>query len=310
MIKIMLDPGHYGSYNRGIAEGYYESRQMLVLGNLLKTELTKKGFTPLLTRSGEEDIALAMRGKMAGAAEAEIFLSLHSNAPGKDEEGQYDPKVRGLYIYYSVRQPQNKALAEKLGQAAAMAMGTPFRGARVWESPKYPGQDYMTVLQSAVAAGVPVALLIEHGFHTNMEDCAALLQADILARIAAAEADVFSDTYLPAETSAPFRKGKINTPSGVAVRTLPDEDSPRSDGGAGMGIPNGTEIAVYQLIMGTDGTEWAKVFWHSAWGYCKAQYIEFAQTAVKVQATLSDQEKAEALVTRLKAEGIQAEIVS
>lgn len=68
----------------------------------------------------------------------------------------------------------------------------------VWTR-KYPGYstlDYYGVIRAAVASGnVQDAFLIEHGFHTNPNDCAFLDSSARRAELAAAEAKVIAEHY-------------------------------------------------------------------------------------------------------------------
>jgi len=187
MATIVIDPGHYGGYNQGVCPGYYEGNTMLKLAKYLGTNLTAMGAQVIYTRTtNEENPSLAERGRMA--ANAGLFISLHSDAAD-------DPSVRGVTSFYSVRQPESEFFASDIGNAAADAMGNQFRGTIAMPYPTDPTLDYFGVLRSAVAAGADVALLIEHGFHTNMEDCLFLSNDENLKKIAAAEAAVIAQYF-------------------------------------------------------------------------------------------------------------------
>ena len=79
-IKICLDAGHYGKYNRSPAvPEYYESDMTWKLHLLLKTELQKYGFEVKTTRADKnKDLYVTDRGKASKGCD--LFLSLHSNA--------------------------------------------------------------------------------------------------------------------------------------------------------------------------------------------------------------------------------------
>ena len=75
-IKIMLDAGHYGKYNSGAIDGYYESEAMWTLHLLLKEELEKYGFIVDTTRGTQaKDLGVYARGQKAKGYD--LFLSLH-----------------------------------------------------------------------------------------------------------------------------------------------------------------------------------------------------------------------------------------
>ena len=187
-MKICLDPGHYGKYNAGIIKGYYESEMNLKLAYKLKEKLEKYGAEVFLTRTGTEDLSLYSRGQVAVKNDCDVFFSIHSNARSGDETH------RGVVVYYSIFQPEHKGLMEELGRAAAEAMGSIFQCA-VTRKGNNGNWDYNTVIKSAVDGGVPMAFLVEHGYHTNREDCAALMKDEVLEKIAEAEARILAEHF-------------------------------------------------------------------------------------------------------------------
>ena len=187
-MKICLDPGHYGKYNAGIIKGYYESEMNLKLAYKLKEKLEKYGAEVFLTRTGTEDLSLYSRGQVAVKNNCDVFFSIHSNARSGDETH------RGVVVYYSIFQPEHKGLMEELGRAVAEAMGSIFQGALTRKG-NNGNWDYNTVIKSAVDGGVSMAFLLEHGYHTNREDCAALMQDEVLEKIAEAEAGILAEHF-------------------------------------------------------------------------------------------------------------------
>lgn len=188
MVRIVLDPGHGQNYNKGAVAPYYEGNQMFKLAYYLKPELERYGIAVKVTRSKvTDDPALSTRGKMAKGYN--LFLSLHSNAPPADAKDY--SKIKGTSIYDSVTRP-NKALADALGQAIAKTMGHNFRGTNYRRGNN---GDYYGVLRNAVAVGVPSAILIEHGFHTNPDDCRWLLDDNNLKKLAKTEAEIIAAHY-------------------------------------------------------------------------------------------------------------------
>lgn len=182
MATVTIDPGHYEAYNPGVCPNYYEGNTMLQLAQYLGEALTSMGANVKYTRTtNAQNPSLAERGGMA--AGSDLFISLHSDASD-------NANARGVTSFYSVRRPETEPFAVDIGTAAANAMGNQFRGAVARPSTSVPSQDYLGVLRASVAAGVPNAFLIEHGFHTNMEDCMILSDPAALRRIANAEAEV------------------------------------------------------------------------------------------------------------------------
>ena len=187
MAVIVIDPGHYGAYNPGVCPGYFEGNTMLVLSKYLGAALTGMGADVKYTRTtNEQNPSLSERGGMA--AGADLFISLHSDASD-------NASARGVTSYISVRQPETEPFATAIGEATANAMGNQFRGVIARPSETTPGQDYYGVLRSAVAAGAKNALLLEQGFHTNMQDCAILSDNAALQRMAGAQAKVIAEQF-------------------------------------------------------------------------------------------------------------------
>lgn len=189
-VKIMLDAGHYGKYNSGAIDGYYESEAMWTLHLLLKEELEKYGFVVHTTRGTQaKDLGVYERGLKA--KEYDLFLSLHSNAIANES-------TKRVVIIPSLN-GKGDALAEKLGKAVVNTMD--LSAGKYWyyqvykrEYPEKPGVDYYGAVRGAVAAGA-VGIIIEHSFHTNKEACRWLMSESNLKKLAVAEAKTVAEHY-------------------------------------------------------------------------------------------------------------------
>lgn len=189
-VKIMLDAGHYGKYNSGAVDGYYESEAMWTLHLLLKEELEKYGFIVHTTRGTQsKDLGVYERGLKAKGYD--LFLSLHTNAIS-------DERTKRVVIIPSLN-GKGDAIAEKIGKAVVNAMN--LSADKYWyyqiykrEYPEKPGVDYYGVVRGAVNAGA-VGIIIEHSFHTNKEACAWLMKEDNLKKLAVAEAKTVAEHY-------------------------------------------------------------------------------------------------------------------
>lgn len=194
---IVLDPGHGEKGNpHTTREGFYEGTQNFVLAGHLRDELEKRGFEVRMTREKvTDDPSLEARGQLAGKNGAILFLSLHSNAPGKEAGDRYS-KIRGAETYYSITDPERNAdLASRLNEAVVKTMQTFDRGIKTRRYPDHEDWDYYGVIRASAQSGCRTALLIEHGFHTNPEDSAFLQSDECLARLAAAEAEVIDKFF-------------------------------------------------------------------------------------------------------------------
>jgi N-acetylmuramoyl-L-alanine amidase len=194
---IVIDPGHgqFGNAHTtapNFKDGYYEGTQNYILGCFLRQELEARGFSVYMTREKIEDNpGLEERGRAAGEKGAIMFLSLHSNAPGSATPPDRYYGVRGVNVYYSLTDEEGNApLATALCDCVARIMQTPNRGIKTRAYPDKPDTDYYGVIRNSAQSGCRRALLIEHGFHTNIEDSSFLRDDECLRRLAKGEADV------------------------------------------------------------------------------------------------------------------------
>ena len=187
-IKIMLDAGHHGNYNRSpVLESYYESHAMWKLHLFLKEELESYGFTVLTTRGEmEKDLPVLDRG--IAAKGCDVFLSLHSNACDTES-------VDRVEIYYpsvgKEKDDRGLLLGKALAMAAANCMGVTTHAAKTKESKVYPNTEYYGVMRGACKAGVPLYFILEHSFHTNLRAAKWLSEESNLRKLAKEEALVF-----------------------------------------------------------------------------------------------------------------------
>lgn len=170
---VVIDPGHYDKYNRGVITSYYEGTKMFILAQYLKESLEATGaFIVYLTKTKViDDPSLVARGQLAITKKADVFLSLHSDAFS-------NPDAYGAVMLYSIKRPNSKALGEKIGKnlAATMKVKTGISYLRRTEAKAQSnGSDWYGVLRAAVSNDkshvVPYVYIVEHGFHTNKKEC-------------------------------------------------------------------------------------------------------------------------------------------
>lgn len=186
-IKICLDAGHYGKYNRSPAvKSYYESDMTWKITQLQKKYLDQLGFEVILTRTNKDkDLALYNRGTASkGCA---LFISNHSNAVGSGVNESVDYPVAIVPL-----SGKGDAIGKKLVDCIAATMGT-----------KQPGKTYSRasgtkewygVLRGAAAVGT-VGLILEHSFHTNSRSTKWLLDDANLDKLARAEAQTIAEYF-------------------------------------------------------------------------------------------------------------------
>lgn len=191
MFKIFLDAGHGGSdrANKG-KNGYIEADGVLDISLKLRDELLSTGaFEVKLTRDKDMTLGVRERGNMAAKWGADMFISEHSNATGLPN----NTTRRGVDVYTSV-DLKDDVLAKKMADAIALVMGNKGKACKR-ESTNYPGEDYYGVIDAAQDGGVKHVLLIENGFHDNLQDEAILKDPNKRLAIAKAQAKVICEFY-------------------------------------------------------------------------------------------------------------------
>ena len=198
MSIILLDPGHGRYGNRSpVDHDFYEGSRMWRLSEMLKDKLTRKGFEVFTTRLHlDDDPSLYERGSMAGRVGADLFLSLHANAVSIAPDGSFDLTKRGVVGCVSQRDLlNNRRLCERFTQALSALMQNPDLGCFYKDYPDRPGVDYYGVLRYAAASGCSRAMILEHGYFTNPEDCAFLMRDENLELLAQSECAVICDHF-------------------------------------------------------------------------------------------------------------------
>lgn len=172
--KVVLDPGHgVETAGKRSPDGkYLEHEFALDMAKRLERQLIRHGVEVILTRSDEHDVSLADRVKIANSAKPDLFVSLHSNASG---EGWTDPDGFGIYTSSAgATASRNKAANAILSRAKAA-------GISLWGNGLFHDIS-LYVLKNTTAP----AVLIEHGFHTNLNEVELLktgVYRDLLARV-------------------------------------------------------------------------------------------------------------------------------
>lgn len=104
----------------------YEVNINMALALKLKEKLAGLGAEVKLTRSGEENVDLADRPKLAQALGGDLFISIHNNAIGDGEDPAAQP--RGFSVYHYQR--HSRALAAALHRSYLKNIDLPDEGLR------------------------------------------------------------------------------------------------------------------------------------------------------------------------------------
>lgn len=191
-IKVCLDAGHYGKYNRSnVLPSYWESEMTWKLTNFLVTALEKYGIEVIKTRSNQAvDLALESRGKKSSGCN--LFLSIHSNAC---DSATVDYPLACCMV--DDKQTKIDDISVELGLKLAQAVGKTMgckQSARILQRAGSGGSDYYGVIRGAKKVGTP-AILLEHGFHTNLANAKWLMIDDNLEKMAYEETKVIADYF-------------------------------------------------------------------------------------------------------------------
>ena len=208
--RIMLDAGHYGNYNPStVLEGYWESRRMWRLCELLAEELCSAGFEVGKTRADEErDLEVTERGRLAKGSD--LFISLHSNAC--DSPGVDYVCVFGAY--------DNRNDSWELGGRLAAAVSDCMECTGGYVKTRRGSRgEYYGVLRGAREVGCPLYYIIEHSFHTNLRASKWLMSDANLRSLARVEAAVIA-AHFGVIYAAGRVKGDVNGNGAIDARDV------------------------------------------------------------------------------------------
>lgn len=113
-IKILLDPGHGGDeWGAKGPNGYPEKSVNLIVSQLLKQELLKRGATVYMTREKDIDVSLQDRMKMIDRLKPAIAISIHYNALPDDGDAVNTAGI-GSFWYHPQAENLSKFLHDYL----------------------------------------------------------------------------------------------------------------------------------------------------------------------------------------------------
>ena len=169
-IIFFVDPGHGGEdrKNKGSKGLAIEADVNLRVGLALRSYIELTGAKVIMSREKDTTIALKDRSLLANKSGANIFLSLHSNAPG--QEGDNSTNFTSTYYHATESdyeyEPMERDLAKYIQRDLAYAMrnsGGPgsFDGTYS-DYHIYPKQGFSVLRLTTIPS-----VLIEAGFHTS-----------------------------------------------------------------------------------------------------------------------------------------------
>jgi N-acetylmuramoyl-L-alanine amidase len=152
-IKIVLDPGHGGKESGASGPtGYLEKDVNLIISQLLRDELVKRGAKVVMTRDDDRDVSLGERQVIINTEEPAIALSIHHNSLPDNGDAE-KTKGFGTFWYH----PQSHSLAIFLQNYVVKNLRKPAYGV-FWNN--------LALTRPHVAP----AVLLELGFMSNPDE--------------------------------------------------------------------------------------------------------------------------------------------
>ena len=270
LIPITLDPGHAKNYNKGVIDTYYESNRMYDLSLYLKNSLEKYGIFKVYTTKPQLDMCPTLydRATVAIKNGSRVILSLHSNACST-------PSVKGVEAMVSSFRNNddfNNAMIACVTETFRNNGSPDTKNRGQVKKLNSSGTDYYGLIRHSVSRkGIQFPILMEHGFHTNVDECTLLNDTDFLRILADNEAkclySLLNQYYVSDETPIYYFYAK----SSLNIRTYPSLD----DKSLVVGVYNGGEQVP---VISIDG-EWARVLFHECMYYVKANYLVEANSS-------------------------------
>lgn len=168
--KIFLDPGHGGEdrRNKSRSGDVVEADVNLSVALFLKDYLNSAGVQVFLSRDKDETVQLARRSELADSSGADLFISIHHNAPAKWE----DDWTNYTSTYYHAKEtdyeyePCERDLARYIQRDLSYVMRNPgglgsFDGTYS-DYLIYPGEGFSVLRRTKIPS-----VLVECAFHTN-----------------------------------------------------------------------------------------------------------------------------------------------
>lgn len=168
--KIFIDPGHGGEdrKNKNLNGDIIEADVNLRVSLFLKEYLIKAGAQVEMSREEDKTVPLALRSELANKSNADIFVSIHHNAPGKAE----DNSTNYTSVYYHAKEtdyeyePNERDLAKYIQRDLSYVMGNPgglgsFDGTYS-DYIIYPGEGFSVLRKTSIPS-----VLVECAFHTS-----------------------------------------------------------------------------------------------------------------------------------------------
>lgn len=171
--KIFIDPGHGGEdrSNRGPQKLTIEADANLNVALALRDFLQEAGVEVIMSRDKDMTVGLKERSYMADGSGAEIFISIHHNAPGKGgDEGinytsTYYHALETDFEYEPCERDMAKYVQRDLAYAMRNSGGLSSFDGTYSDYWIYPGAGFSVLRVTKIPS-----ILVECGFFTNIHE--------------------------------------------------------------------------------------------------------------------------------------------
>lgn len=169
-ITFFIDPGHGGEdrKNKGSKGLAIEADVNLRVGLALRSFIKSTGAKVIMSRDKDTTIALKDRSLLANNSGADIFISIHSNAPGLDGDNStnftstYYHATESDYEYEPMERDLAKYIQRDLAYAMRNSGGPGSFDGTYSDYHIYPRQGFSVLRLTTIPS-----ILIEAGFHTS-----------------------------------------------------------------------------------------------------------------------------------------------
>ena len=167
---VVLDAGHGGGDAGALYEGIREKDINLAVAKKVEAILLSYGYHVVMTRTEDTTVDLYTRADIANEVNADIFVSIHSNAAEKNTD------FTGIYTYYHPTSRRGARLAQAIQTPLCELTGGIDRGIE--------SADFVVLRETSMCAA-----LVEMGFMTNSGELQLLISPSYQDKLAAGIAE-------------------------------------------------------------------------------------------------------------------------
>ena len=148
---VVVDAGHGGAQTGALYEEIAEKEINLAVARKVEAELRGAGYNVVMTRTTDATVGLYTRADIANAADADLFVSIHSNAAVNNTD------FAGAYTYHHTSSARGARLARAIQGPLCERTQAIDRGIH--------HADFVVLRETNMCAA-----LVEMGFMTNHEE--------------------------------------------------------------------------------------------------------------------------------------------